>query len=161
LAWSFLNTEGLRFVEDESRLIGRIHLPNQLYEAMARSERILLECPYEIRLQNIFREYVAEPLAEGASSQQLQTHLLNCLERIKNRLGGLLHSQIVSQLEQAFEDEDPQAEKHFCWIGLLMENYYDKTYAYAFEKKNSTIVFKGDFESCIKFMTQKCREKYD
>lgn len=161
LAWSFLNTEGLRFIEDESRLIGRIHLPNQLYATMARSDRILLECPYEIRLQNIFREYVKEPLEGRISSQQLETHLLSSLERIKNRLGGLLHSQIASQLKQAFKDEEPQTEKHFCWIGLLMKNYYDKAYAYAFEKKNFTIVFKGDFESCIEFMNQKCREKYD
>lgn len=161
LAWSFLNTEGLRFVEDESRLIGRVHLPNQVYAAMAQSDRILLECPYEIRLQNIFREYVKEPLEEGVSSQQLETHLLSCLERIKNRLGGLLHSQIVSQLKQAFEDKEPQAEKHFCWIGELLGNYYDKAYAHAFEKKNFTVVFKGDDKSCLEFMNQKCREKHD
>ena len=54
-------------VEAESHLIGRIHLPESLKEAMARAPIVMLEATMAERTERLFNDYVATSLAHYRS----------------------------------------------------------------------------------------------
>lgn len=48
------------FIEGESKRIGKIILPSKIYDHLVKSEKILIDAPIELRIENIKREYVGE-----------------------------------------------------------------------------------------------------
>lgn len=98
------------WLEDESRSIGRVHLPDVLYEAMKIAPRHVLETPLEVRVSNLVAEYGQLPPQE----------LVAAFERIREKLGGERTNRAIEAL--TLGDVATAAE-----IAL---DYYDRTYAY-------------------------------
>ena len=81
-------------LEDESRTIGRAGLPKYLFEKMRRSRIVVIEEPFDARLQRLLDEYVLGMHTEfcaleedGDGFEALSAYLLEGLERIRKRLG--------------------------------------------------------------------------
>jgi tRNA 2-selenouridine synthase len=59
------HSTGMLLLEDESRTIGRLALPEAWYLHMQQAPVVILETTLTERVANITREYVHEPLASG------------------------------------------------------------------------------------------------
>lgn len=97
-------------VEGESKRIGRVNLPGDLYEVMAASTKVWCTVSVATRVQRLSAEYAKEeyrqPMAEA-------------LERIKKKLGGPQYEELQHKL--AAWDIPGVAQD-------LIEQYYDKLY---------------------------------
>lgn len=98
------------WLEDESRTIGRVHLPEVLYEAMKIAPRHVLETPLETRIANLVAEYGQLPPGE----------LVAAFERIREKLGGERTQRAIEAVQRG--DMTTAVE-----ISL---DYYDRTYAF-------------------------------
>lgn len=135
LAQSLLQTEGLGccLLEDESRTIGRLAIPQCLFDAMRVAPVLVLEASHEERVYLTYQEYVqdTDPVL-----------LLSALHRISKRLGLQRFTTIKAQLLQASKSGSRDA--HFEWISNLLTWYYDPMYQYQLSKKQERIVFQGN-----------------
>jgi len=137
-------------LEDEGRLIGRVHVPLPLQAAMKESPIILIEETVETRTENIYREYIEEQWLEYRASQGeaakslFSDYLLGAVDAIRKRLGGVTHSEIRAMMTEALDTGD--ADKHRAWISRLLTDYYDPMYNYQLSHKKERIRFRGTAE---------------
>ncbi len=103
--------EAYIWIEDESRNIGSIFMPEPFVLAMKSSPVIRIEVPEEIRIQIILDEYAGLD----------KSHLAGSIQKISRRLGGLVTQECLQKLEE---------EDFAAVVGLLLP-YYDKTYSHS------------------------------
>ena len=124
-------------VEDESRTIGRLAIPEPMFKAMSAAPLLLLEVDDEQRIANIHREYVLEAGNPGH-------HLLGALAKIERRLGGVRYRAIKALMEKAFSLSPKAAwPTHRRWILRLLKDYYDPMYDYQLQSKQDRVVLRG------------------
>ena len=136
-------------VEDESRTIGRLAIPEGVHRAMQASPIALVESDRETRMRNIHREYVVE----ADDAEHLRESLETSLDNIRRRLGGERHRQVRAQMGRAFDGGD--ADAHRRWIGMLLDWYYDPLYDYQIAKKQHRIVFRGPADAVGEYLASK------
>lgn len=103
------------WIEDESRLIGRCHLPLALYRSLIQAPLFYIHCPLDERLSTLLTQYGKAP----------EDQLLKAVNRIAKRLG----SQLTKEIKQLIENrQNKQAFER-----LLA--YYDKTYQHQIAKR--------------------------
>ncbi len=134
-------------LEDESRTIGRLALPEAWFERMRGAPLVLVEAPMSQRVSNIRTEYVDEPLARGMPAADLQHRLSASLDRIRKRLGGDRHRQVRAALNGAF-----RTGAHENWIEQLLEWYYDPMYDYQLRSKQGRVIFSGERPSVLQYL---------
>lgn len=139
LAATLAKTDGapLLALEDEGRSIGRLAVPQNLFDAMQRAPIAILEVDAARRIDNIYREYV---LDAGAPNARLR----EALARIQRRLGGLRYQRIAAQLDAALAAGPSAEHLHKAWIGQLLHDYYDPMYDYQLAGKKTRIAMRGD-----------------
>lgn len=103
------------WVEDESRMIGTVCLPDCLYDAMQRAQYEVLFVSRERRVDNLVRDY-------GAFSTN---ELIASFERIQKKLGGERHAAAVTAL---------RANDIRTAVELALE-YYDRTYDHCLRQR--------------------------
>ena len=137
LAVSLLKQQEAPFlvVEDEGRSLGRLAIPQPLFDAMQRSPIAIVEEDIERRIDNIHREYVADAEDPGV-------HLLASLQRIRRRLGDVAYQSINRLMANALADDDE--DLHRAWIRRLLEDYYDPMYDYQLRAKQQRVAMRGD-----------------
>jgi tRNA 2-selenouridine synthase len=96
------------YIEDESKRIGHVNIPNDLFDIIKNAPIIHLEIPFEERLKHITSYY-------GTLNKN---ELIDATKRIEKKLGGLLMKEAVQYLE------DNKLENAFS---ILLE-YYDRLY---------------------------------
>ena len=133
-------------VEDESRTIGRLAVPEGVYRGMQASPIVLVELDQRTRIENIHREYVVE----ADDQEHLRETLETALDNIRRRLGGDRHGEVRNQMRRAFERGD--ADAHRAWIGMLLDWYYDPLYDYQIGKKQHRIVFRGNADAVREYL---------
>ncbi|MCB9029789.1 MAG: tRNA 2-selenouridine(34) synthase MnmH [Deltaproteobacteria bacterium] len=140
-------------LEDESKMIGKLKIPEKLFEAKRTSNLIVVESPLTDRIERIFKEYVLEPSAM-LSPAELQELLLSSLTAVKKRLGGLMFGEVYQKIADAFNDNsiEPQISKHAAWIELLLRHYYDPMYDKALEKGENRILAKGSYQEISSYL---------
>ena len=99
---------GAIWLEDESQRIGLVNIPTPLWGIMRKSSLYFLDIPFEKRLEHIVEEY-------GKLDKE---EMLNAIERIKGKLGGL-NAKLTSEFLQKGKIKE-------CFEILLQ--YYDKFY---------------------------------
>ena len=144
-------------VEDESRTIGRLALPDALHAAMQAAPLVVLEVPRHERARRIHREYIEAPLTDGTSATQLRERFCNALDRIRRRLGGLRHARMRELVEAAFDHDPANATPHLVWIEQLLEWYYDPMYDHQLTAKQGRIVRTGDRAAISAYLQQTTR----
>lgn len=105
------------WLENESRSIGSVYLPDAFWQKMKSSPVINIEIPFAKRVQILVDEYARYP----------KTQLLESFYKIKKRLGG----QNLKEAEKAL------AEGNFHKAVEIALLYYDKSYQFLLENNNA------------------------
>lgn len=132
-----LPLEGPIVLEDESRTIGRLAIPERLYQAMQRAPIALIEADHDARAANIYREYVLD-------AEQPCEHLGASLKRIERRLGGVRYGEIKALMDEAFQAGVTAWPLHRRWIVRLLDDYYDPMYDYQLAAKADRVRTRGN-----------------
>lgn len=112
------------WVENESRLIGKVYLPDGFWEQHEASPLVRLEVSDAYRVQHLVRVYARFPKKD----------LSEIFQRIKKRLGG----QNLNIALEALENDD------FAEAARIALRYYDKAYHRSTGKTSSSPSF--DFQ---------------
>ena len=136
------------YIEDESRTIGRLTLPEPWYKKMQSSDLIVLKICNDERIQNILNEYVFQATKQFSNSNELLKQYLLSLERIKKRLGADLFKKISTIMIEAFNKN----KNHEDWISRLLISYYDPMYKYKLSMRKKYIIHYGDYKSCYEYL---------
>ncbi len=123
-------TSRLLLTEDESRVIGTIHLPEVLWRKKEEGIYVELEASLERRVKNLLEEYT---VFEG-----WQEEVRVSLARIRKYLGDAKYSTALELLEGGRVEE---------FAEFLIREYYDKTYK--LYKKPSFRLNCDDTEECL------------
>lgn len=138
-------------VEDESRLIGRVHIPEPFFNLMRSSPVIWLDEPLEVRVENIFKDYILDSGIVRGRSTEVYSHYRKALLAIQKKLGGLRTQEILGDLNQAeqvfMNNSDLLINK--VWIEKLLRYYYDPLYLGSLERRQVQVFFRGSFQSCL------------
>ncbi|PID92951.1 MAG: tRNA 2-selenouridine(34) synthase MnmH [Bacteroidetes bacterium] len=106
-----MDPDRLIWLEDESRTIGRVVMPEKFYLHKKLAPLLVLEVPLSSRVDHLVANY----------AQINDDYLLNALEKIKKRLGGDRYNKCVHALER----------KDYHYVAEATLSYYDKAYSYA------------------------------
>jgi len=110
-----VDSQSILYIEDESRKIGRLFLPEAFWLQMRSAPLIYLHVPLEARMQAILATY-------GEHSVE---QLTECVERLQKYIGGLALQQIRAEL---------QVGNMALAIKQLL-TYYDAGYAHGLARR--------------------------
>jgi len=96
------------WIEDESRMIGALKIPDSLFKAMQKAPLYLVERPINERVKSILQSYDHIKLPEFTS----------LVERLRKRLGNVRTDEILMLAGRDSWEESVE----------LLVNYYDKAY---------------------------------
>jgi len=147
-------------LEDEGVSIGSRRIPEVLFNKMKQSPLVLLEASVEERINITFQEYIIEALAEHqafygeeAGFQRWTEQLLESVDKIQRRLGGVRHKELKTLLNGAIKKQlSGNTEAHKEWIKVLLVDYYDPMYDYQLSKKQDRVVFKGRQKEVFEYL---------
>lgn len=114
------------WLENESRNIGQITIPEGLFSQMRRAKVVEMEVSIKERSQRILNEYGIFPIDVLADQTR----------KIEKRLGGL-------QLKRALDFL--LAKDLNSWLEIVLD-YYDKTYAHSNSKRENSTSLKVPFK---------------
>jgi tRNA 2-selenouridine synthase len=151
------------FVEDEGSRVGRVDVPKVLYDRMKANDGIVvIEESMEQRVDVLMEAYGVDLLQHFVDlhgpeqgPEQHQAFLLDSLRRIRNRLGGAKHDEIVRLVTVAFEESNATGDVslHRTWVAAVLEQYYDPMYEFHMAKRSDQVLFRGDRDAVIDFIT--------
>lgn len=140
----------IRWVENESRCVGSVHLPDAVYSQIQLAPRVEILESLEFRVRTIYEEYVSGAATISGSLQATRDSLLESLMKIERALGGLRTKQVREMIIRAFE-QGLEESAHAEWISLLMTEYYDPRYQRGRKNFGSPVEFRGTWQECLRF----------
>lgn len=139
LALEFMKLSGKRIiVEDESATLGKIALPRRFFHHLRHSPIVVLEVPFEERVQNIYELYV-----QGNSEE----FFLYSLEKIKKGLGGVNYMRVQQEMKDGFATGN-----HTEWISSLLRDYYDPIYNRDIARQGELLLKRGNASELRSFL---------
>lgn len=114
-------------LEGESRRIGKVSLPGDMYDVMQESAKIWCEASLDTRVRRLIDEY---------GRREYREELAVALLRIRKKLGGAKYDEIAGFLDRG--EMDP-------FMRGLMTDYYDKVYYKVREWREDTVIDLEDF----------------
>ena len=114
------------WTENESRNIGRVFIPEGLWQAMKAAPLYNVSIPHALRLHNLVQDY----------AQTDPTELIAAFQKIERRLGG----QHLKAALEALQVND------FHTAADVALAYYDKTYQYCLDNNSSPRIVYLDFD---------------
>ncbi len=147
-------------IEHESHNIGRIYIPQPLFDNLQSGELVILETSLEERIEITFDEYIAAALSNyhnafgDAGEQQWFDDLNSGLDRISKRLGSERYLQIKTLLANSYTEQKNSGDvkAHKVWIEILLNDYYDPMYDYQLKKSPIPVIFRGNAEAVRSFI---------
>jgi tRNA 2-selenouridine synthase len=121
VAWSRTAGDERLWIENESRMIGVVKIPDAVYSLMRNAPVLEIDVSREERIGRILSDY------GKFTKEELRT----CTEKIKKRLGDL-------RLRQALEELDRGNLE--AWAGMMLQ-YYDNFYSYGNGQREPEKVF--------------------
>lgn len=118
--WLALNFKKPVWIEDESRNIGKVIIPESLFFKMAASRLVFIDVPFETRVERLMKEY-------GAFDKSM---LSSIIEKISKRIGGDVANAAMASL---VEGDVKKA------VSIVLK-YYDKTYQYGLSKRDQSLI---------------------
>ncbi|MDV2858642.1 tRNA 2-selenouridine(34) synthase MnmH [Oceanimonas sp. CAM02] len=144
-------------VEDESAMIGRCPVPLPLYERMQQAPLLLLEVPFEQRVQQIRHDYVDTMQRHfNQDFARLESYLQDSLKRLYKRLGDREWRRLSEIMSEAVRQQQLGygSAAHEEWIATLLGVYYDPIYARHQAAKADRIVKRGDADELAEWLAQ-------
>ncbi len=105
------------WVEDESKNIGTVFMPNEFFQNMQKNPVIVLLIDLKIRLHRLVREYAGYSVPD----------LIRAIGKISKRLGG---ENTIDAISSAGKGDFEKAAE-------IILRYYDKAYLYGLKKKQA------------------------
>ena len=115
------------WVEDESRSVGKVILPELFWKRLSLAPSMIINLPFDVRVERLKADY-GENEVEG---------LRNSINNIKKRLGPDCSEKALCALEQ----------KDFAGVARLVLGYYDKLYDKGIANKLNPNIRHLDFAS--------------
>lgn len=115
--WEKLDPSLPVWIEDESRMIGNVSIPDPLFEQMSRSVMIKVECGREQRIQRLVHEYA------GIEKEDLKKAIV----KIGEKLGGANTHKALAAIDSG----------DFYSVADLALSYYDKSYSHSVLKRSN------------------------
>lgn len=160
-------------LEDESRLIGRIAIPEVLRDGMMQAPLVVIETPIAERVEHTYHNYILGNLCEWQARDGEQAgfdgfaaELRQNLAGLQKRLGGYRYTQLLAQIDDALAVHPHSGPAvHRGWIHTLLEAYYDPMYAYQLGLKADRVVFRGSYAEVAALLlggwpSRPCHSKY-
>ena len=120
------------FIESESKRVGNVVIPPNVYEGIVRDGyHILLECSIKSRVSRLSRDYIHER-QEGNKEA-----LKECISKFKKRLGKEVVERYISLLEE---------ERYEELVENYLVNYYDPLYMHSVDKYKYNQIINFDDE---------------
>lgn len=150
-------------LEDEGRMVGSCSLPLGLCQGMQEYPLVWLEDSFENRVERILKDYVIDLLAEfvalhGAEQgfPAFAERLRQSLSNIQRRLGGERAQRLLALMDSALAEQarSGAVDLHRAWIEGLLREYYDPMYAFQHEKKRERVIFAGDRDAIIDYLSR-------
>ena len=113
--WQRLDKNRLIWLEDESRMIGRVTMPDPIIRKIQESPLIILEVPKEVRVKRLVREYA------GIDDRMLGEAVM----KIEKKLGMLQVKEALISIQ----------EKDYTTVADKMLTYYDKSYSFSINRR--------------------------
>jgi tRNA 2-selenouridine synthase len=153
-------------VEDEGRRLGRIGVPNSLYELMLKAPRAILTVDTETRIRLISEDYILyswpqfQRVHGVAAETEFSRYVLGNLTRIQKRLGGERYQLVRSSFEAGLRDfyASGDVSSFNPGIRILLEQYYDPMYRYQIERKKPEILFEGPESEFLQWAEAYCAD---
>lgn len=120
--WKAFDFNKTIWIEDESRAIGSVNIPEVLFRAMMNSPIAVLDVPFEIRVDRLVKEYAGMP-SEG---------LADAILRIKDSLGGPATREALEAL----------GNSEFHKIAQLALTHYDMLYSKSLVRRNARVAYR-------------------
>lgn len=115
-------------LEDESRSIGAVRLPDAVFDRVRSAPLLVLEAPVEERIARIHAQYAAEP-ARRVGPDATRTALVTAIGKLRRRLGGATTDRLTAQIDAAHDAGAWDDVEAFAGvIGTLLREYYDPAY---------------------------------
>lgn len=132
------------WLEDESRMIGRVKIPDDLFIQIRSSSVIKIEVSKKNRINRLIKDY----------ANFNEEDLINSITNISRRLGGLNTKMAINAIK---------VEDYYKATDIILD-YYDKAYTYGLEKREGQTVIplkldednqKLNAEKVIEFVKEK------
>ncbi|MFP5386568.1 MAG: tRNA 2-selenouridine(34) synthase MnmH [Bacteriovoracia bacterium] len=131
-------------VEDESITLGKIVIPQRIFNAMREAPLVILEVSEEDRLRTIFHDYVKDRTPD---------FFIQGLKRIEKKLGKSKVQNLSENIIRAFE-HPLEMKYHEEWISTLLKEYYDPLYQKDLRYNQDKVVFRGNGDSVLAYLNQ-------
>jgi tRNA 2-selenouridine synthase len=122
----------------------------------------IVEMPMEFRVQRIVQEYVIEMAQEFLDAHPTNgwelfvAYLTGSLSRVQKRLGLENYKRLAALMDGALRQQGEHGDTngHEAWVTAMLKNYYDPMYAYQLEKQSDRIVFQGNYDEVLKWVSE-------
>jgi tRNA 2-selenouridine synthase len=150
-------------LEDEGRLIGSVHLPDSLRQAMILAPVVVIEESLDYRLEHIYQEYIVKMTAQYEATYGIEQgfiafseYLEHGLFKVRKRLGTERYGQLKEIQSTALtQQQNGKLEHHLDWLKPLLSEYYDPMYQYQLGQKAERVIFRGNNAECLAFLENK------
>ncbi|MGE4570877.1 MAG: tRNA 2-selenouridine(34) synthase MnmH [Gammaproteobacteria bacterium] len=147
-------------LEDEGTNIGTIHIPGALKLKTQSSKLVVLKASVDERIELSLKTYVTDmhdkycTLDAQQGFQNFADYWRESLGKIRKRLGGVHHQELIKILEDALSRYHSSGGSALFLpiIKTLLVDYYDPMYAYQISNKKNRIVFEGRADEIIDFL---------
>jgi len=120
--WNEMDLSRPVWIEDESRMIGKVTLPDPVINQISSGLMIQVEVPLFLRIERLVREY----------SGFEKTRLTEAIIRLRQRIGGARTKEALQALD----------ENHYDIAASIVLSHYDKAYQFAIERRKNKAIFK-------------------
>jgi len=147
-------------LEDEGRVIGSVHVPQELREKMLTSPVVVVEEDFDFRLEQLFNEYIVKMVqdfvglkGEEAGRAAFSEYFHQGVFKVRKRLGMQRYQALLGLLEKATAGlHRGDLNAYLDVLRELMVQYYDPMYEYQLGLKSERIVFRGNSAECRTYL---------
>ncbi len=148
--------------EDEGPNIGVVSMPRSLYQRLQQAPLVVMRVADEERENNALKEYIVDTHADFVALhggergfERFADYLVASIDKIRKRLGGERHRRLRASMLGAIErhraGEGVGAYRPI--IRSLLHDYYDPMYDYQIGKKQRQVVFEGDADAVLAYLS--------
>lgn len=154
------------WVEDESRLVGRLTIPRALHDRMSSAPLFVAERPRRDRARFLAFSYLADTYGfrdgepgDSSALEEAERATVKALLSIQKRLGGSETQAILKAMQAAFSEQRKTGsfEAHVDWVERALGSYYDPAYGKHLAAHEELVLMRGSPEEVTEAMAESAR----